>query len=892
MNNCKIKILILLIIALSSVAQSNQPQTMYPKLKSAFIIQFANNITWNNESGIRSFRIGLLGDDIETFKAIELATKNKTIGNKPVEILAIKKVSQITDLQLLYVSKSEVENIDRIYHEIETKNILLITEECTESQFIMLNILYNQVSQSVSFEINKANLIIENFTINPELLLLGGSEVDIRNIYQEMRQRLTDENKNVIEQREIINKQAIKITEQNDSTDKLIKSIENLEKRIDLKEANLSKLNNTIKDQNFILIYKSKEIANRDAEFQKQKTKVIEWENKIRLKSKEFDNLLTEIGKQKNMINEQKNVLDVKENYINTQKKYIYAVIGFAITLLLLGLSVFSAYYTKKRANIKLEERVVQRTKELEDEIRDRKQIEVELLFSKEKAEESEKSYKDVVETTSDLITVVNNQGVLLFVNHASTYFYGIPSAECIGKHALEFIYPDDRDLTRNEFAKWLKSTECNFSFENRQISVDGKILQVAWNIHIQRNKNEVVNITSIARDVTKQKEIEYELIKAKEKAEESDRLKTAFLQNMSHEIRTPMNAIMGFSDLLYRNADNKTKLKKYSDIINQRCADLLTIINDILDIAKIESGQLSVNIEECNLPILFDELNLFFTEYQKRIGKENINLQFHATCSSDDSIILTDNVKLKQIFINLISNAFKFTETGSIEAGCKYDTNNNLIFYVSDTGVGIPVDKQEIIFERFAQLNPGINKLVSGTGLGLSIVKGLVRLLGGEITLESKEGVGSIFTFSFLYTIKNTIQNKPIFIEPREYNFTNKTILIVEDDYYNAEYLKEILLIYGFNILTTDNGQSAIDLSLNKQIDLVLMDIGLPDINGYEVTRLIRIQKPNLKIIAQTAYASFDEKQKALDAGCNDYISKPTKQELLLNMMSNHLSA
>jgi hypothetical protein len=182
MNNCKIKTLILLLLTLTSVAQSKQPQTIYPKLKSAFIIQLANNITWKNETDFKTFRIGLLGDDSETFKAIELATKNITIGNKQVEISVLKNTSQITDLQLLYVSKSEVESIHNIYHEIETKNILLITEQCKESQYIMLNILYNQVTQSVSFEINKANLIIENFTINPELLLLGGSEVDIRNI--------------------------------------------------------------------------------------------------------------------------------------------------------------------------------------------------------------------------------------------------------------------------------------------------------------------------------------------------------------------------------------------------------------------------------------------------------------------------------------------------------------------------------------------------------------------------------------------------------------------------------------------------------------------------------------------------------------------------------------
>jgi signal transduction histidine kinase len=252
-------------------------------------------------------------------------------------------------------------------------------------------------------------------------------------------------------------------------------------------------------------------------------------------------------------------------------------------------------------------------------------------------------------------------------------------------------------------------------------------------------------------------REINLELIKAKEHAEESDRLKTAFLQNMSHEIRTPMNAIMGFSSLLIKSFEDKQKLSKFSEIIKQRCADLLYIINDILDIAKIESGQLTTNSEEFNLIELFEELSSFYTEQRKIIGKEHIRLILGKNCS--ENYIISDKGKLKQILINLIGNAFKFTEEGSIESGCWLDTNNKLTFYVSDTGMGIPIDQQQLIFERFTQLNPGENKLVSGTGLGLSIVKGLARLLEGDITLKSETGIGSTFSFSIPYTEVKPLQ-------------------------------------------------------------------------------------------------------------------------------------
>ena len=270
-----------------------------------------------------------------------------------------------------------------------------------------------------------------------------------------------------------------------------------------------------------------------------------------------------------------------------------------------------------------------------------------------------------------------------------------------------------------------------------------------------QQNEEFLVLNEELTESNSRIQKINEELNIAKEHAEESDRLKTAFLQNMSHEIRTPMNAIMGFSGLLKNEFDDKAKLDNYANIIKQRCNDLLEIINDILDIAKIESGQLSVTIEECSLNELFEELSAFFIEYQNRINKPCIKFNLQATCDPSNSIILSDKIKLKQIFINLISNAFKFTKSGQIEGGCKLDKNHNLLFYVSDTGIGIPLDKQQQVFERFIQLHQGPDYNIGGTGLGLSIVKGLIQLLGGEIFLQSEPGKGTTFSFTIKYKTK-----------------------------------------------------------------------------------------------------------------------------------------
>ncbi len=379
------------------------------------------------------------------------------------------------------------------------------------------------------------------------------------------------------------------------------------------------------------------------------------------------------------------------------------------------------------------------------------------------------------------------------------------------------------------------------------------------------------------------------ELHIAKEKAEESDRLKTIFLQNMSHEIRTPMNAIMGFSDLFDKYFDDKTKLQKFTSIVRQRSSDLLDLINDILDLSKIEAGQLPIYKEEFNLNELFIELHQFFINQFQKNDKRDIIFQFIPIDDSKKIFICTDKGKLKQIFINLINNAFKFTEKGSITFGCIKDLNSNLTFFVSDTGIGIPEDKQAVIFERFMQLNTGSSTLKGGTGLGLSIVKGLIKLLEGEITLKSVANEGSTFSFSVSYQLtepRNEKFKKPT-AQP-EVRWEAYNLLIVEDDDYNIEFLKELLSDTGIKIKIAMTGEQSIEIVESDQtIDIILMDIRMPGMNGYEATSIIKNKKPQIKVIAVTAYATSNDRQTAIKAGCDDYISKPVSKELLISKMN-----
>lgn len=388
-------------------------------------------------------------------------------------------------------------------------------------------------------------------------------------------------------------------------------------------------------------------------------------------------------------------------------------------------------------------------------------------------------------------------------------------------------------------------------------------------------------------------KQTNEQLFEAKAYAENSDRLKTAFIQNMSHEIRTPMNAIMGFSSLLSENFEDKEKLDQFSQIIYQRCNDLLHIIDDILDISKIESGRIPINIQECNLTSLFSEVSTFFKESKRTFGKQHVEFNVQVHDEAIDAVILTDQAKLKQILINLIGNAFKYTEKGFILVGCKLETNHTVLFYVSDTGIGIPSDKHDFIFERFGRIEQTPDHFYGGTGLGLSIVKGLIDLLDGKIWLESELGKGTTFYFSLPTTKISNIPIEHFLIDekPEIYDFSNKTILIVEDDVHSTDYLKEILSGLGINILQTFYGYESIQISKSQKLDLILMDIRLPDMDGYTATKMIRKFQPDLKIIAQTAYAAQIDKEMAIRSGCNDFISKPINREVLLTMIKTQLS-
>lgn len=378
-------------------------------------------------------------------------------------------------------------------------------------------------------------------------------------------------------------------------------------------------------------------------------------------------------------------------------------------------------------------------------------------------------------------------------------------------------------------------------------------------------------------------KSFEEELIKAKDKAEESDRLKTAFLHNISHEIRTPMNAIIGFSALLGEpNVDEQTR-QSYIEVIMQSSNHLLEIMTDIVDISNIEANLIKIAKSEVDLNATIKRVCDQFTT---KADEKKLSLTYETSLGNSDALILTDGTKLFQILSNLVSNALKFTNTGHIRLECKLK-DSFFEFCISDTGIGIPKEHHNRIFDRFYQVQNIESRVFEGTGLGLAISKAYVELLGGEIWLSSEQGIGTSFFFTIPYekpvVEASAIDGKEVsegFVFP-----VTKTVLVAEDFESNFKLIKFFLSSANINIIRATNGKEAVEKTLaERNIDLILMDIKMPIMDGFTAVKLIREKNITIPIIAQTAYA--DERERALECGCSSFISKPFDKKGLLQII------
>ncbi len=406
----------------------------------------------------------------------------------------------------------------------------------------------------------------------------------------------------------------------------------------------------------------------------------------------------------------------------------------------------------------------------------------------------------------------------------------------------------------------------------------------------LKQQNEEFISINEELNESNRQVMIINEELKiAKEKAEESDKLKSAFLANMSHEIRTPMNAITGFSELLRQPEIEKNLINQYVEIIFSNSQQLLSLIDDIIDISRIEAEKVTITKSKININKILSEVTFIFEALANNKG---LKFQHHFGLNDDKAYTETDEARFRQILSNLLNNAIKFTSSGAITLG--YNVYDNYFeFYINDTGIGIAREHFDAIFERFRQVDSGLSRKYGGTGLGLTISKYLIELLGGRIWLSSEPGKGSTFYFTLPYIKTEKPIEKIIKEIPKaSYNWPERTILIAEDEEFNYYYIYEILTPTMAKLIRAQNGIEAVEFCKKfPEIDLVLMDIKMPEMDGYEATKIIKSIRPKLPIIAQTAHAMSEDMSKSLKAGCDNYVSKPIHREHLLKMIHDKFS-
>ncbi|NOQ23753.1 MAG: response regulator [Bacteroidales bacterium] len=540
---------------------------------------------------------------------------------------------------------------------------------------------------------------------------------------------------------------------------------------------------------------------------------------------------------------------------------------------------------------------------------------------------------------TDNSIVIADINGEIEWVNEGFSRMYGYSLPEFIEEQGLSLISTSSYPKIKETLEKIIQ-TKKSISYNTQRNNKSNQSIWMRTTITpIVDESGEVYNLVAIDSDITKLKEAEEEILKhkeeieaqrdfannqnkqiqkqnveleihqtqlektveqrtaqlkiAKEKAEASDRLKSSFLANMSHEIRTPMNAIIGFSELISDLDIDEVQRKEMVGHLNSNCNSLLHLIDDIIDIARIEAGQLRIYKQDCFINKSIIELYDLFSETELKDNKD-VELIVEIENTDQNLSICSDPYRFRQILTNLIGNAIKFTDHGYIKFGYKISPKgyeNYVMFFVEDSGIGLNKKEQKEIFEQFRKIESGDkNKLYRGAGLGLSISKNLVNELGGKLWIESETGIGSTFYFT-LPNIKTTKTQEQAKLANNDYNWKNKTILIAEDEISNIKIIKLLLKKTNVNIIHVQNGKDVIKkCKNNNDIDLVLMDIKMPKLNGLDAAREIRKFNNDIPIIAFSAYAMPTDQQKTKEAGCNDFIAKPIKKDNLFSKLDEYL--
>jgi len=501
---------------------------------------------------------------------------------------------------------------------------------------------------------------------------------------------------------------------------------------------------------------------------------------------------------------------------------------------------------------------------------------------------ESEHRFKQVAEDAHEWIWEVDRDGLFTYASPVIESLLGYTVEEVVGqKFFYDFFVPEKKEELRKAAFDIFSEKGYFTNFENQNVHKDGHILILSTTgSPILDNKGKIIGYRGVNADITERKKMLEELIIAKEKAEENDKLKTAFINNISHEIRTPLNGILGFGRFLVESELTPNVWMNYYNILEKSSKRLINTISDYMDMARIVSGTMEVHKNDFPVHAFIRRIidNSKYLSTEKKIVIEVI-----VPIEPVNLMLNSDSEIVGKILHILLDNALKFSKEGSISCGYRI-IPGFLEFFVHDTGIGIAQDKLEIIFDLFSQEDNSNTRGYEGSGLGLTIARGLVKLLGGSLKVTSEKGQGSEFSFTIPYnetarpekthddiTTKNADSGKPL-------------VLIAEDEETNYLYMEVIMKMLECNYVHANNGAEAVEIcKQNNKISLVLMDIKMPVMNGLEATKLIHEFRPGLPIIATTAYAQTGDENRFIEAGCNGYLPKPVKKDNLMSVLETY---
>ena len=494
------------------------------------------------------------------------------------------------------------------------------------------------------------------------------------------------------------------------------------------------------------------------------------------------------------------------------------------------------------------------------------------------------------VEQNPALIMITSLNGEIEYVNPKFCEVTGYSLEEVTGKNPRFLKSGNQSDeLYSNMWQIIMSGKEWSGEMLNKKKS--GDLYWVKANISPLLNlQGQITHLVGISEDITEKRKMIVDLIQAKEKAESGDKLKSAFIINISHEVRTPLSTIEGFVEMLISPDTSEENKAVYSQIIRKSSSRLVNTIANYVDISLIASGNIEVHNSSFALNPLLEDVK---SQFANECAEKNVQLSIRKPEEIDDLQLNSDPDLLRKIWIHLVGNAVKFTSAGNITCGYR-QSEGNMVFFVSDTGIGIESDKIKLIFDHFMQADVSQTRLYEGSGLGLSIARELVLKLGGQISVESTENKGTTFTFTLSGSSRKLGAEKPESIHKQVDKDANPLILVAEDDDFNFKYLDIILKRNGYQVQRAENGLQAVNYCREHTDDvgLILMDMKMPVMGGLDATRQIRKFLSDLPIIALTAYVSVADENAAYDAGCDEFMSKPVNKEKLLALMQQILSA